>query len=156
MQLFLMRPTTENYEINHERKFWFHEIPRRKKFGLHEMLTRKNVGPTKYPREKIWNPRNTYEKIFRTRKIPTWKNFQPMKYPWRHDGTVAQDPRDPRWHETHDGTRPTNFSTLTLKSEDFTKTQKSRYVKNETSFFLQIKKFINYTLRATLLQKIVL
>ena len=42
-----------------------------------------------------------------------------------------------------------------LKSVDFTKTQKSRYLENET-FFLQIKKFINYTSRATLLQKIVL
>ena len=27
-----------------------------------------------------------------------------------------------------------------LKSVDFTKTQKSRYLENETSFFLQIKK----------------
>ena len=42
-----------------------------------------------------------------------------------------------------------------LKSLDFTKTQKSRYLKNET-FLLQIKNFINYTSRATLLQKIVL
>ena len=31
-----------------------------------------------------------------------------------------------------------------LKFAGFTKTQKSRYLKNET-FFLQIKKFINYT-----------
>ena len=35
---------------------------------------------------------------------------------------------------------------------DFTKTQKSRYLENET-FFLQIKKFIDYTSRATLLEK---
>ena len=34
---------------------------------------------------------------------------------------------------------------------DFTKTQKSRYVENETLFFLQIKKIINYTLRATII-----
>ena len=40
-----------------------------------------------------------------------------------------------------------------LKSAGFTKTQKSRYLENET-FFLQIKKFINYTSRVTLLQKI--
>ena len=32
-----------------------------------------------------------------------------------------------------------------LKSAGFTKTQKSRYLKNETLFFLKIKKFINYT-----------
>ena len=42
-----------------------------------------------------------------------------------------------------------------LKSAGFTKTQKSRYLENET-FFLQIKKIINYTSRAPLLQKIVL
>ena len=43
-----------------------------------------------------------------------------------------------------------------LKSVDLTKPQKSRYLENETLFFPQIKKFINYTSMATLLQKIVL
>ena len=38
---------------------------------------------------------------------------------------------------------------------DFTKTQIYRYLQNET-FFLQMQKFINYTLRATLWQKILL
>ena len=42
-----------------------------------------------------------------------------------------------------------------LKSVDFTKTQKSRYLEN-LDFFIQIKKVINYRSRATLLQKIVL
>ena len=42
-----------------------------------------------------------------------------------------------------------------LNNVDFTKTQKSRYLENET-LFLQIKKIINYTSRATLRQKIVL
>ena len=37
-----------------------------------------------------------------------------------------------------------------LKSAGFTKTQKSRYLEDETVFFLQIKKFINYTLSAAL------
>ena len=32
-----------------------------------------------------------------------------------------------------------------LKSVDFTKTQKSRYLENKTLFFLQVKKFIDYT-----------
>ena len=36
-----------------------------------------------------------------------------------------------------------------LKSADFTKAQKSRYLENET-FFLQIRKFIDYTSSATL------
>ena len=40
-----------------------------------------------------------------------------------------------------------------LKSVDFTKTQKSRYLENETLFFLQIKQWINYTSKITLLQK---
>ena len=39
-----------------------------------------------------------------------------------------------------------------LKSVDFTKTQKSWYLENEALFFLHIKKFINYILRATLWQ----
>ena len=41
-----------------------------------------------------------------------------------------------------------------LKSVDFKKNQKSRYLENETLFLFQIKKFINYTSRATLWQKI--
>ena len=40
-----------------------------------------------------------------------------------------------------------------LKSVDFAKTQKSRYLENETSFFFLKKKFINYTSMATLWQK---
>ena len=39
-----------------------------------------------------------------------------------------------------------------LKSLDFTKTQKSRYLENETLLFLQIKKIIYYTSRAILSQ----
>ena len=75
--LFPIRPTTENYEITHEKKFGTYEIP-----------TRKNLGPMKYPREKILDPRNPYEKI-----------FGPTKARW-HDGTrptrltMARDPRN--------------------------------------------------------------
>ena len=43
-----------------------------------------------------------------------------------------------------------------LKSAGFTKTKKSRYFENETLFFLQIKKFINYMSPAALWQRIVL
>ena len=43
-----------------------------------------------------------------------------------------------------------------LQFADFKTTQKSKYVENETSFCLQIKKIINYTSRATLWQKILL
>ena len=65
----------------HEKNVW-----------THENTYKKNFGPTKYPREKILDSRNTHEKNF-----------------WTHEGTVA------RWHETqetHDGTGPTEFSTL--------------------------------------------
>ena len=37
-----------------------------------------------------------------------------------------------------------------LRSVDFIKSQKRRYLEKGTSFFLQIKKFINYTSKATL------
>ena len=40
-----------------------------------------------------------------------------------------------------------------LKFVDFKKTQKSKYLENETLFFLQIKKISNYTSRATLSPK---
>ena len=66
MPLFLMRPLTENYEITYERNF----------------------EPTKYPRQKILDQRNT------------------------HKGTMARDPRWHATHETHDDMRPTKFSTL--------------------------------------------
>ena len=35
-----------------------------------------------------------------------------------------------------------------LRSVDFTKSQKPRYLENKTSFPLEIKKFINYTSKA--------
>ena len=40
-----------------------------------------------------------------------------------------------------------------LKSVNFTKAQNSRYLQGETLFFLQVKKFINYTSIAILLGK---
>ena len=40
-----------------------------------------------------------------------------------------------------------------LKSGDFTKTQKSKYLEKETLFCLQMKKFINYISRAALWEK---
>ena len=43
-----------------------------------------------------------------------------------------------------------------LKSVDFTKTKKSRYLENKALFFLQVKKIINCASRATVWQKIVL
>ena len=43
-----------------------------------------------------------------------------------------------------------------FKFVDFTKTQKSRDLENETLFFLQINKFVNHTSKATLGQKILL
>ena len=73
MPFFLMRSTIETYETTHKKKSWIHEIP-----------TRKYFGPTKCPREKTLDQRNTYE------------------------GTMA----DGTTQKTHSDTRPTKFSTL--------------------------------------------
>ena len=43
-----------------------------------------------------------------------------------------------------------------LRSVHFAKSQKSRYFDNETLFLLQLRKSVNDTAKATLLQKIVL
>ena len=48
------------------------------------------------------------------------------------------------------------MTSLILNSVDSAKTQKSRCLENKTLFFLQVKKFISYTSRATLLEKIVM
>ena len=73
MPLSLMRSATENKEVTHEKKSWTHEIP-----------TKKN-----------WDPRNTQEKVFWAHEITTSKNFGLTKYPRRHDGAMALNPRDP-------------------------------------------------------------
>ena len=52
----------------------------------------------------------------------------------------------------HYATMPMMTSQI-LKSVNFTKIQKSRYLENGTLFFLQINEFINYSTRATLWQK---
>ena len=62
-----------------------------KKFATYEISTRKN-----------WDPCNTLDKKFGTHEIPTRKNLKPTKYPRRHDGTMALDPRDPQWHAIHE------------------------------------------------------
>ena len=82
-----------------------------------------------YLQEKILDPRSTHEKIIRIHNVPNRKTFGPIKYPrekisdlqnthkkniipiWTHNGKMA------RWHgthESHDGTIPTEFSTLPM------------------------------------------
>ena len=81
--------------------------------------TKKNIWVTKYQREKIFDPRNTHEKIFWTHEIPARKSFGHMKYqrdnildPRKtHEGTITQ------WRKTHDDTRLTKFSTLESTQE---------------------------------------
>ena len=86
-----------NRRNNHEKKFGIHETPT-KKIGTHEIPTRKK-----------WDPQNTGEKKFgthvkkyRAHEIPTRKYFQPTKCPRGHNGTIALDPRDPRWLTIHE------------------------------------------------------
>ena len=68
-----------------------------RKFWTHEIPTRKNLEPTQYPRENILEPRNTHEKNFRS-----------------HEGTMEQSHET---HETHDGSRQTEFSTLFFEKQ---------------------------------------
>ena len=80
---------------------------------------RKNFGPTKYPRENIWDSRNTNEKNFRTHEIPTKKTFGPTKYPrekiWEPRNIrekILSNREIPTKAQWHDGTRPTKLSIL--------------------------------------------
>ena len=112
MLLFLMRLTTENTRITHEKKFGTHEIPRRKilgptkypgekNLGPTKYPGEKNLGPTKYPLEKMWDPRNTQEKkIWDPRNIHE-KTFETHKISMKA-----------RWHDATKSTRSTKFSTL--------------------------------------------
>ena len=113
----------------------------KKKSWTHETPTIKNLGLKKYKRDKISDPRNTRQKEFWTHKIATRKNFEPRKY--RHDILDPQNTNEKKFgileiptrkkfrtreipakknfgptkaqlRETHDGTRPTEFSTLNI------------------------------------------
>ena len=80
----------------HEKNFWTQELPRRKsqenfidpwnthykKLWTHKILLRKNVGPTKYPKEKLLEVGNIRNKKCWITEISTHKkNFGPRKYP---------------------------------------------------------------------------
>ena len=47
---------------SHEKKIFDPRNTHEKKLRTHDISTRKNFGPTKYPREKNSNARNTHEK----------------------------------------------------------------------------------------------
>ena len=95
--LFLMRQTPEKYKIAHERKRRTCKIP-----------TWKNWGLTKYPQEKIWDPRNTHEKNSGPTNYPRQKTEDPRN---THEKKlmVCELPTKARWY---DGTIPTKCSTL--------------------------------------------
>ena len=93
-----------NPQNSHEKKFWTIEIPTKKKFGS-----------TKNPREKILDQLNTHEKISRTNDKPTRRSFSTTKHP-NFKNTIV------RWQETqkaHDGSRPTEFSTLFQENDKY-------------------------------------
>ena len=73
----------------HEKKFRTHEIP---------------------PRQQILDPQNTHEKKFGTLEIPTRKKIRTREITKRKNFVPMKE----QWHETHDGTRPTEFSTLNI------------------------------------------
>ena len=99
-----MQPATENLWIMKSitrKNNWTQEIPTRK--SSDQVYLRRNFGPTnthkenfvptKYPQEKISDPRKTHEKKVWTYEIFTRKNFRPTKYPQRYDGTMALNPQ---------------------------------------------------------------
>ena len=76
-----------------------YENSTRKHFEPTKVPTRKKIGPKRYPRQKIWyprektlNPQNTHHKKLRTREV--------MMAQW-HEA-----------HKTHNGTRPTEVRIL--------------------------------------------
>ena len=75
-----------NYPENtHKKKSWTHKIP-----------TRRNIGPKKYPRQKIVYPQNTNQHKFWAHEwaheIPRRRSFKPTKHPQEK----ALDPRNAR------------------------------------------------------------
>ena len=56
---------------------------------------KKNFRTTKYPQEKIWDPRSAQENKFETHEIPARKNVKPTKARW-YGGTRTTMARDQR------------------------------------------------------------
>ena len=110
---FLMLPTTESYKITHKRKFWTQE----KKFWASEIPTTKN-WTHKCPQEKIWDPRNTYD-----------KKFWPTKYP-------RENISDP-WN-THDGTNDGAWPTRPTKACD------PRNLSHSTETYITVSLFFSW------------
>ena len=88
---------------SHEKKISDPRNIHEDKLPTHKIPTRIYAGPKKYPREKMLDSQNTLEKKFRNHEILMRKYFGPTKYqrekildPQKHNGTMAQDPRDSR------------------------------------------------------------
>ena len=81
-----------------------------KKSWIHKIPTRKNIGPTKYQRDEISDPQNTHEKTFWTYEIPPTTKFWTREIPTKKNF----GPTKAQLHDTHNGTRPTEFSTLNI------------------------------------------
>ena len=95
----------------HQKKFCSCKIPVRKNLGPTknprektwdpQIFTRKHLEPTNYPREEILDPRNTHEKKLWTHKVPMRKKFGPVKYqrqknlrPTKYPSEIILDPRN--------------------------------------------------------------
>ena len=96
------------------------------------------MGPVKYPREEIGDPRNTDKKKFEPHKIPTRKKSGPTIYPREK----IEDPRnnhEKKWmtHELpmkarwYDGTRPTR-PMMARDPLNLAHSYMGKYVRNST------------------------
>ena len=94
-------------------------------------------------------------------KIIKWSgtSFQPPRLSQKHVRNVChtalstQDSKEIRISFNFYCVAVPMMTSQISNSVNFTKTQKSRYLKNEALFFLQIKKIINYLSRATFMAK---
>ena len=68
-------------------------------FLLHFFSCGQQLKTTKYPREKIWDPQNTHEKIFWTHEIPTKKILDPWN---TYEGSMSQSYKTHKTPMSHD------------------------------------------------------
>ena len=72
------------------------------------------LSPLNTYEEKSWDPQNTHKEIFKPLKYPWEKILRPWSTHKKHFA-----PTNAWWHktqETHNGMKPTEFSTLTINT----------------------------------------
>ena len=97
------------YPLNtHKKKFWTNKTLTRKYFGLTKYPWEKKFEPTGYPREKMLDPQNTYQKRFWDHELPRRKILVPQNTHerrfWSNEIHINS-----RWHDGRRSTRSTKM-----------------------------------------------